>query len=134
MRIVGLFLAVGAAALVVGQADAARSPTVLEIKHFFRGCHVFSKNEQPTLNLRLRKGDRIRLIDHDVMDFDVTQTAGPRVPFGDPRVRRSEVRLLAFRKAGLYRFEARNVQTSEELGLQTLGPDHTLRITVRVVA
>jgi hypothetical protein len=132
MRIVGLLLAVGAAVLVVGQAGAARSPTVLEIKHFFRGCHVFSKNEQPAVNLRLRKGDRIRLVDHDVMDFDVTQTAGPRVPLADPRLRRSEIRLLAFRKAGLYRFEGRNVQTSEELGLQTLGPDNTLRIVVRV--
>ena len=121
-----------AAALAVGQAGAARPPTVLEIKHFFRGCHVFTKNEKPTLNLRLRKGDRIRLLDHDPMDFDLTQTAGPPVSLGDPRLRRSEARLLVFRKAGVYRFEGRNVQTSEELGLQTIGPDNTLRLTVRV--
>jgi hypothetical protein len=116
----------------MGQAGATRVPTVLEIKHFVRGCHVFSTKEKPAVSLRLRKGDRIRLVDHDVMDFDVTQTAGPRVALADPRLRRSEVRLLAFRKAGLYRFEAKNVQTSEELGIQTLGPDNTLRIVVRV--
>jgi hypothetical protein len=121
-----------AAALAVGQAGAARPPTVLEIKHFFRGCHVFTKTETPTLNLRLRKDDRIRLVDHDPMDFDLTQTAGPRVSLADPRLRRSETRLIVFRKSGLYRFVGRNVQTSEELGLQTLGPDNTLRITVRV--
>jgi hypothetical protein len=132
MRIVGLVLAVVAAALPMGQAGATRVPTVLEIKHFVRGCHVFSTNVKPAVSLRLRKGDRIRLVDHDVMDFDVTQTAGPRVALADPRLRRSEVRLLAFRKAGLYRFEAKNVQTSEELGIQTLGPDNTLRIVVRV--
>ena len=87
---------------------------MLEIKHYFRGCHVFSKNEQPVVNVRLRKGDRIQLVDHDPMDFDVTQTAGRRVGLADPRLRRSEVRLLVFRKAGLYRFELKNVQTSEE--------------------
>lgn len=130
MRIVVLALSLGA--LAVSQAGAARPPTVLEIKHYFRGCHVFSKNEQPVVNVRLRKGDRIQLVDHDPMDFDVTQTAGRRVGLADPRLRRSEVRLLVFRKAGLYRFELKNVQTSEELGLQTLGQDNTLRIVVRV--
>ncbi|MGH3084809.1 MAG: hypothetical protein ACRDNP_12300 [Gaiellaceae bacterium] len=130
-KVVGA-LAAGVAALAIVQAGAARPPTVLELKHFFRGCHVFAKNEKPAVNLRLRKGDRIQLVDHDPMDFDIVQTAGPRVPLADPRLRRSEVRLLVFRKAGLYRFEAANVQTSEELGLQTLGPDNTLKIVVRV--
>ena len=90
------------------------------------------KNEKPTISIRLRKGDRIQILDHDVMDFDLIQTTGPRVSLGDPRLRRSETRLLVFRKPGLYRFEARNVQTSEELGMQTLGPDNILRITVRI--
>lgn len=133
IRIASLALAaLCAAALAVGQAGAARPPTVFEIKHFFRGCHVFTKTETPTLNLKLRRGDRIKLLDHDPMDFDLTQTTGPRVPLADPRLRRSETRLLVFRKPGLYRFVGRNVQTSEELGLETLGPDNTLRITVRV--
>ena len=132
MRAVALTLSI--VALAAGQAGAARPPTVLEIKHYFRGCHVFVKNELPTMNVTLRRGDRIKLIDHDVMDFDVTQIAGPRVSVGDPRLLRSAVRMLVFRKVGTYRFEGTNVQTSEELGLQTLGPDNTLRITVRVVA
>jgi hypothetical protein len=121
-----------AAALAVAQAGAARPPSVLEVIHYVRGCHVFSKNHQPAISVRLRKGDRIQLVDHDVMDFDIVQTAGPKVTLSDPRIRRSETRLLAFRKTGLYRFVATNVQTSEELAMQTLGPDNTLRITVRV--
>jgi hypothetical protein len=125
-------IAICVAALAVVQAGAARPPTVLEIKHFVRGCHVFAKTEKPAVNVRLRKGDRIQLVDHDPMDFDIVQTAGPRVPLADPRLRRSETRMLVFRKVGLYRFEATNVQTSEELGLQTLGPDNTLKVVVRV--
>jgi hypothetical protein len=133
MRTVALLAAtVCTAALAVGQASAARPPTVLEIKHFFRGCHVFTLNDKPTVSLRLRRGDRMELVDHDVMDFDITQAGGPRVPLADPRLRRSQVRMLVFRKVGLYRFEGKNVQTSEELGMGTIGPDNTLRITVRV--
>jgi hypothetical protein len=132
MRIAGAALAACIAALALVQTGAARPSKMLEIKHHFRGCHVFATNEKPVVNVRLRKGDRIQVVDHDPMDFDVVQTAGPRVPLGDPRLRRSETRLLVFRKSGLYRFEATNVQTSEELGLQTLGPDNTLRITVRI--
>jgi hypothetical protein len=124
--------ALAAAALAAGQATAAKPPKVVEIMHFVRGCHVFMTNEKPTLTLKLKKGDRIKLVDHDVMDFDVAQTAGPRVPIADPRLRRSELRLLVFRKAGVYRFQATNVQTSAEVGVQTLGPDNTLRLIVRV--
>ena len=133
MRAALVVLAVCSALLpVAGQARPVRATTVLEIEHFFRGCHVFVTNEKPTISLRLRRGDRVQLLDHDVMDFDLKQTAGLRVPLGDPRLRRSETRLLVFRRAGLYRFVGKNVQTSEELGMQTLGPDNTLRITVRV--
>ena len=121
-----------AAALAVGPAGAARPATVLEIKHYVRGCHIFASNDKPTVSLRLRKGDRVRLIDHDVMDFDFAQTAGPAVKLGDPRLRRSETRLLLFRKSGVYRFEGMNVESSEEMGVQTLGPDNVLRVTIRV--
>ena len=130
MRIVVLALSLGA--LAVSQAGAARPPTVLEIKHYFRGCHVFAKNEKPTINVRLRKGDRIRILDHDVMDFDLIQTTGPRVSLGDPRLRRSETRLLVFRKPGLYRFEARTPRPPRSSGCRRSGPDNTLRITVRI--
>jgi hypothetical protein len=134
MRRVIIALAALVAGLVAVQVGAARPATVLEIKHHFRGCHVFSTNDLPAITARLRKGDRIKLVDHDPMDFEITQTAGPRIPLADPQLRRSEVRLLVFRKVGLYRFRATNVQSSEELGLQTLGPDNTLTIVIRVVA
>jgi hypothetical protein len=39
---------------------------------------------------------------------------------------------LVFRKRGTYRLTAKNVQTPEERGLQTLGPPNTLVLTVVV--
>ena len=67
-----------------------------------------------------------------MMDFDVTQTAGPRIALGGSRLYAGSSRVLVFRKAGTYKLVARSVQTSEQMGLQTLGPDNVLRLTVRV--
>ena len=66
------------------------------------------------------------------MDFDFVQTAGPKLVLGDPRTVRGSARTIVFRKAGVYRLTAKNVQTSQEAGLQTLGPDNTLTLTVVV--
>ena len=66
------------------------------------------------------------------MDFDLKQTAGPRLALGGSRLYTGTTRTLVFRKPGLYRLVATNVQTSEEAGLQTLGEDNTLRLIVRV--
>ena len=41
-------------------------------------------------------------------------------------------RTIVFRRVGLYRLKVVNVETSEEQGLQTLGPDNTLVLIVRV--
>jgi hypothetical protein len=39
---------------------------------------------------------------------------------------------ITFAKRGLYKLKAVNVQSSEEMNLQTLGPDNALVLTVRV--
>ena len=67
------------------------------------------------------------------MSFDLVQTAGPRLALGNPRFAAGTTRTIVFRKAGVYRLVAKNVETSEEMGLQTLGPDNVLRLTVRIV-
>lgn len=56
----------------------------------------------------------------------------PRLALGSARVSSGTTRTVVFRKAGVYRLVARNVQSSEEVGLQELGDDNTLRLTVRV--
>ena len=66
------------------------------------------------------------------MDFDLTQTAGPKLALGGSRLYTGTTRTLVFRKAGLYKLVAKNVQTSDEIGLETLGEDNSLRLIVRV--
>lgn len=66
------------------------------------------------------------------MDFDLVQTAGPKLAIGSPRLYTGTMRTLVFRKVGLYKLVAKNVQTSDEAGLETLGEDNSLRLTVRV--
>ncbi|MBM2822391.1 MAG: hypothetical protein HW413_1137 [Thermoleophilia bacterium] len=66
------------------------------------------------------------------MDFELRQTAGPKLALGGSRLYTGTTRTLVFRKAGLYKLVAKNVQTSDEIGLETLGEDNFLRLTVRV--
>jgi len=42
------------------------------------------------------------------------------------------VRTLVFAKRGLYKLQATNVESSEQMGMTTLGPDNVLVLTVQV--
>ena len=131
-----LIAAVALVAAPTGGA-AALSPTVrLAIVHVFQGCHVWGTVDSsplgPTRTLVVRRGTRLQIRVSCPMDFRFKQTAGPRLRLGDPLTHTGTVRTIVFKKAGLYRLRAVSVQTSEEMGLQTLGPDNTLRLTVRV--
>jgi len=138
MRKLLLWLAAAAVLVVVPVAGAALvSPTVrLTIVHVVQGCHVWGTADSqalgPTRTLVVRRGTRLEIRVSCPMDFTFTQTAGPPLALGDPVTHTGTVRTIVFRKAGLYRLQAVNVQTSEEMGMQTLGPDNTLRLTVRV--
>jgi hypothetical protein len=58
--------------------------------------------------------------------------ASAKLTLGSPRTFAGESRVLVFRKAGVYRLTATNVQTPEERGLVTLGQATTLTLTVFV--
>ena len=66
------------------------------------------------------------------MDFDFAQSAGPRLALGNPRTLRGSMRTIVFPRKGVYRLTARNVQSPADVGLQTLGPDNVLTLTVVV--
>jgi hypothetical protein len=42
------------------------------------------------------------------------------------------VRTLVFAKKGVYRIQATNVESSEQMGMTTIGADNVLVLTVRV--
>ncbi len=134
-RLLLVSVTAAAVALAGTGAAAAASPTVrMTIVHFVRGCHVWSvsTSKGPSARIALRRGARLEIRVVCPMDFDLRQVAGPKVKLGGSRLYRGETRVLTFRKPGVYRLTATNVQSSQELGLDTIGPDNVLTLTVVV--
>jgi hypothetical protein len=130
-----LLLAVASAALVAAPAALA-SPTVrLAIIHAMHGCHIWgTADSRPlgaTRTIVVARGTKLEIRVSCPMSFAVVQTSGPKLALASPW-QTGTARTLVFAKPGLYRLRATNLQTSEELGLQTLGPDNVLSLTVRV--
>jgi len=117
-------------------AVGAPSKTVrLTIIHTVRGCHVWQSSHDlgPAGSVTLARGGKLVLRVSCPMNFTLTQTRGPRVALGNPVVSTGTSRTILFPKRGVYVLRAVNVQSSADMGLQTLGPDNTLTLTVRVV-
>lgn len=103
----------------------------------FRGCHVWTlgqaqKQLGPSAIVTVKPGTKLKLRVNCPMDFDLVQVAGPTIPLGGTRFYAGSTRVLVFKKPGVYRFTGKNVQTSDEVGLQTLGDDNGLKLTIRV--
>jgi hypothetical protein len=129
-------LVLAAVALVLAPAALA-SPTVrLTLIHVMQGCHVWGDADGQPLaaakTLTVKPGTRITVRITCPMDFDVVQTAGPKVPLPEPRWHTGTTHTLVFAKRGTYRFTATNVQTPEEAGLETIGPVNVDRLVVVV--
>jgi hypothetical protein len=121
---------------IPGGAVAA-SPTVqLAIVHVFQGCHSWGRADSTPLSPKqvvvLRKGARLSIRINCPMDFTFSQLAGPPLQLGDPVTHTGTIRTIVFPRAGTYTLQATNVQSSEQQGLQTLGTDNVLVLTVRV--
>ena len=131
--LLGIVVALAVAGVVVGAAAAA-SPTVrMAIVHTVRGCHVWKTTKvlEETTLMTVKARTKVEVRASCPMDFDLAQLRGPALA-GLSRLQAGTTRTLVFRKRGTYVLRATNVQTSEELGLQTLGPDHVLTLTVVV--
>ena len=116
-------------------AVAAPSKTIqLAIVHTVQVCHIWqtSHGQAAATSLKLKKGDRITIRVSCPMDFQLVQVKGPKLVLGDPTLHTGTQRTIAFPKRGVYVLRATNVQSSADMGLQTLGPDNVLRLTVTV--
>jgi len=80
----------------------------------------------------LKRADRIEFRVSCPMDFRLIQTRGTRLALGDPIVHTGTSRAITFPKAGVSVLSAVNLQSSADAGLQTLGADNALTLTVRV--
>lgn len=116
-------------------AIAAPAKTVqLSIVHAVRGCHIWqaTRGSGPTMVVKLARGGRIQVRVSCPMDFRLVKLRGPAVAIGDPTFHTGTSRTLRFPRRGTYVFSATNLQSSEQMGLQTLGPDNVLKLTVVV--
>ncbi len=138
MRRTLLGVAVGLAILAVptGTAAASSATVRLTIVHVLRGCHSWGTSDSqplgPKRTVVLKRGARVQIRVNCSMSFDVVQLAGPRVALGGTRWQPGTAHTLAFARAGVYRLQATNIESSVDQGLQTLGPDNVLVLTVRV--
>lgn len=129
-------LVVAGAAGVLAPAAVA-SPTVrLAIVHVVQGCHVWGTVDSqplgPTHTVVLKRGSRLEIRVNCPMSFTFSQLSGPKLPLGDRRTYAGTARTILFTRAGVYELRAVNVESSEQLGMATLGPDNVLVLTVRV--
>lgn len=116
-------------------AVAAPSKTVqLAIIHTVSGCHIWqtAHAQGSKAALKLKRGDKITLHVTCPMDFTLVQLKGPRLVLGDPTLHTGTQRTIKFAKRGVYVLQATNIQSSTEMGMQTLGPDNVLKLTVTV--
>lgn len=131
-----LVLLAAALSLATPAGAAAVSPTVrLTISHVARHCHVWrtaTRTIGASAKIKVVRGARVVIRLDCPMDFDYAQTRGPKLALGNPRTFAGGSRVIVFRKAGIYRLTATNVQTPEERGLVTLGEANTLTLTVVV--
>jgi hypothetical protein len=117
-------------------AVAAPSKTVqLTIVHTVRGCHVWqlaAHDLGASTKVSVVRGGKVSVRISCPMDFTLRQLAGPRIALGDPTLHTGTLRTFAFPRKGVYVLQATNVQSSQEMGMQTLGPDNVLTLTVTV--
>jgi hypothetical protein len=128
------FLAVAFGVLMAANGLAAGTSTKrVTIVHVTKGCHVWSvgTKKAPNLNLALRHGGTLAVVNQDLDMHKLVQVVGPKVKTG-PFLMMNQKVLLRFAKAGLYRFHTRVADMRGMPAAKTIGPDNKLVLTVRV--
>ena len=113
---------------------APAKPVQLAIVHVVQGCHVWhtTRDVGPTTVVKLHHGGRITVRDSCPMNFSLSQLKGPAIALGDPTFYTGTQRTFSFAKRGHYVIQATETMSSQEMSLQTLGPDNVLRLVVDV--
>ena len=106
--------------------DRPRRPRLPRVEH------EATKLLGPSTRLTVKPGNEAR--DSRLLPDGLRRDAsgGALAALGDPRWHTGTTRTIVFRKPGVYRLSGKNVQSSGEMGLQTLGSDNTLSLTVVV--
>jgi plastocyanin len=117
--------------------QSAPTSARVTIDHVTRGCHVLSVNngaQTTSATIRLAAGGSLRVQDNDVMPHRVVRVAGPQAQFVGAAMKHMGARsTVTFPTPGTYSLTTKAGEDYMK-GVQTLGPDNTLRIKVVVSA
>ena len=123
-----------AAAPAAGGTDGA-STASLVIQHQTRGCHAWSLNGLPYAagqTANLEHGNGITVTNNDVMPQKLVQTGGTAVRIAGAAMNHPGAKAtLVFPVAGRYTFTTKAGEDYTS-GIETIGPDNTLRLMVIV--
>ena len=121
------------AGMMGGAVGTAGAPVRLTIVHVQTGCHVWSdgKRQAASMRLSLRRGARLAILDRDIDAHQLVQLSGPRLSLGGPMMMNHGTTVV-FRQAGVYRLTTRTIEMPGMPEIKTIGPDNTLRLTVKV--
>jgi plastocyanin len=118
-------------------AAVAPSTATVRIDHITRGCHTLIVNGagsgSPSATIRLAAGGSLQIRNDDVMPHRLLRVSGPAAQLVDPAMNHMGARSTAvFSTPGTY---ALTTKAGEDYtkGIQTVGPDNTLRLKVIVV-
>jgi plastocyanin len=126
-----------------GVAAVAKAPQTaptsagVTIDHVTRGCHVLTVNhgaQTTSATIHLATGGILRVQDNDVMPHQIVRVAGPQAQFVGAAMKHMGARsTVTFPTPGTYSLTTKAGEDYMK-GVQTLGPDNTLRIKVVVSA
>jgi plastocyanin len=134
----GLSLLAAAMLAFAAAASAAAPNATVVIRHQQHGCHTWSINGgawKATQKLAVRRGATMTVIDNDVMPHQLVQKTGPAVRYTGRRLmgHMGASEKVTFLKAGTYSFLTRAGEDYPGMdGVQTIGEDNVLRLTVTV--
>jgi len=151
-RTAPLVVLLALAGIITAVAPAASSHASLVIRHQTRGCHAWSLNGgpyRPSQTIVLRQGGSVTVTDNDVMPHKLVETSGPAVRYTrlsagmsgamalkgtfPPAMlaRMGATTKITLTKTGVYHFTTKPGEDYMQ-GIQTVGPDNVLSLTVRV--
>jgi plastocyanin len=114
---------------------APAAPVKVIIHHETKGCHAWAvdgQTPQANASVSLAVGGTMLVTDDDVMPHTLMQTGGPSAQLIDPAMRHmGSAATVTFAKAGVYTFTTKAGEDYMS-GIQTTGPDNTLKMTVTV--
>ena len=119
-----------------GTANTASPNSVSAvIEHTTRGCHTISVNgsaPSPTQTIRLAVGGSLHMQDNDVMPHQLMLVSGPQANIvGAAMNHMGAQSTVTFPSAGTYTLGTKAGEDYMK-GVQTIGPDNTLKIKVLV--